>query len=114
MQILTKQQCCKFHRWRELVVRPILKIDKHYYTVLVSFSCQDCIQCIYENAFVLFISWPGVKQKLFAFQLLNSLFALAIRQKRRHAVLKAAIMIITTYHHNACFNFSVGIIYKGP
>ena len=50
-------------------------------------------------------SWPGVKQKLFAFQLLNSVFAQAIRQKRRHAVLKAAIMIITTYHHNACFNF---------
>ena len=53
-------------------------------------------------------SWPGVKQKLFAFQLLNSVFAQAIRQKRRHAVLKAAIMIITTYHHNACFNFQRG------
>ena len=52
-------------------------------------------------------SWPGVKQKLFAFQLLNSFFAHHRfgKNRRRHAVLKAAIMIITTYHHNACFNF---------
>ena len=46
--------------------------------VLVGFYCQDCI--LYMKTFCIFCMLC-VKQKLFAFQLLNSLFALTFLRK---------------------------------
>ena len=75
--------------------------------------------CVYENLleFLQKVA-QQYKTKTICLSITQPIFCFLLQQKPRHAVLKAAIMIITTYHHNAFFNFwrssTRSIICEGP